>query len=236
MEFLFSVYSKFFYCILKSSFIYLILKPGTKFFEVGTIRGVPKKKRQEQLVALLAENPFLNDEELSSQFGVSIQTIRLDRMELGIPELRERIKQVAEKNFDKVRSLKKEEVIGEIIDLKLDESGISIFTVGEDHVFATTKIARGHVIFAQANSLAVAITNAPIALTAHASIRFIRPVRIGERLIAKAQVTKRGKRGLNTIIVETFVKDELVFTGTFRIYGFADGMEHKEGNKDENRN
>lgn len=225
-----------FYCNQSYYFIYLILKPGTKIIEVGTIRGVPKKKRQEQLKAVLAENPFLNDEELSLQFGVSIQTIRLDRLELGIPELRERIKQVAEKNFDKVRSLKKEEVIGEIIDLRLDESGISIFTVGEDHVFTTTKIARGHVIFAQANSLAIALTNAPLALTAHASIRYIRPVRIGERLIAKAKVMRRGKRGLNTVVVETFVKDELVFRGTFRIYGFADGMDNKEGNKDENSN
>lgn len=184
-----------------------------------TIRGVPKKKRQEALTSLLLENPFLNDEELASQFKVSIQTIRLDRMELGIPELRERIKQVAEKNFDKVRSLKKEDVIGEIIDLRLDESAISIFTIGEDHVFSSTKIARGHAIFAQANSLAVALTNAEVALTAHASIRFIRPVRIGERLIAKAKVVSDREEGINTVEVETFVKDELVFTGKFRIYG-----------------
>lgn len=186
---------------------------------MGKIRGVPKKKRQESLTSLLVENPFLNDEELAVQFGVSIQTIRLDRLELGIPELRERIKQVAEKNFDKVRSLKKEDVIGEIIDLRLDESGISILTIGEEQVFSTTKIARGHAIFAQANSLAVALTNAPIALTAHATIRFVRPVRLGERLVAKAKVVKADEKGMHSVQVDTFVKDELVFTGTFRIYG-----------------
>lgn len=193
---------------------------------MGKIRGVPKKKRQEQLTTLLLENPFLNDEELSARFNVSIQTIRLDRLELGIPELRERIKQVAEKNFDKVRSLKKEDVIGEIIDLRLDESGISIFTIGEEHVFSSTKIARGHAIFAQANSLAVALTNAPIALTAHATIRFIRPVRIGERLVAKAKVVSNGEKGMNTVQVDTFVKDELVFTGSFRIYGNDNDFGH----------
>ena len=31
------------------------------------------------------------------KFGVSIQTIRLDRLELGIPELRERMKHMAVK-------------------------------------------------------------------------------------------------------------------------------------------
>lgn len=189
---------------------------------VPKIRGVPKKKRQQDLTALLLENPFLNDEELAMKFHVSIQTIRLDRLELGIPELRERIKQVAERNFDKVRSLKKEDVIGEIIDLRLDESGISIFTIGEEHVFSSTKIARGHAIFAQANSLAVALTNAPVALTAHATIRYIRPVRIGERLIAKAKVTKTDEKGTHTVLVDTYIHEELVFTGSFRIYGITE--------------
>ena len=49
---------------------------------------------------------------MAKKCGVSIQTIRLDRMELGIPELRERIKRMAEENFDQVRSLSPEEVIG----------------------------------------------------------------------------------------------------------------------------
>lgn len=180
---------------------------------------MPKHKRQEELTSVLAENPFLTDEELATKFNVSIQTIRLDRMEMGIPELRERIKLVAEKNFDKLRALEKEEVIGEIIDLRLDESGISILTIGEEHVFSRTKIARGHVIFAQANSLAVALTNAEIALTAQASIRFIRPAFLGERLVAKANVIDDKRKGIRTVHVDTYVKDELVFTGKFRIYG-----------------
>lgn len=51
-------------------------------------------------------------------------------MELSIPELRERIKTVAEKRFDdEVRSLPLEEVIGEIIHIELDQNAISIFDV-----------------------------------------------------------------------------------------------------------
>ena len=43
---------------------------------------------------------------LATQFNVSVQTIRLDRMELSIPELRERIKDVAAKNYEnEVKSL-----------------------------------------------------------------------------------------------------------------------------------
>ena len=49
-----------------------------------------KKIRHEQLKNLIEHSPFVTDEELAIRFGVSIQTIRLDRMEMGIPELRER--------------------------------------------------------------------------------------------------------------------------------------------------
>ena len=33
----------------------------------------------------IVKDPFLTDEELSEHFGVSIQTIRLDRLELEYP-------------------------------------------------------------------------------------------------------------------------------------------------------
>ena len=55
-----------------------------------------KVHRQENLQVFLVENPFATDEELAQKFGCSIQTIRLDRLELGIPEVRERMKRVAE--------------------------------------------------------------------------------------------------------------------------------------------
>lgn len=81
-----------------------------------------KRERQELLQQTIQATPFITDEELAGKFGVSIQTIRLDRLELSIPELRERIKNVAEKTLeDEVKSLSLDEVIGEIIDLELDD-------------------------------------------------------------------------------------------------------------------
>ena len=59
-----------------------------------------KKERQQMLTETIVDNPFVTDEQLAKQFGVSVQTIRLDRMELSIPELRERIKDVAAKNYE----------------------------------------------------------------------------------------------------------------------------------------
>lgn len=176
-----------------------------------------KKERQDLLLETLKKNPFMTDEELAELFQVSVQTIRLDRLEKSIPELRERIKTVAEQNYDEVRSLLAHEVIGEIIDLQLDQSAISILDIKAEHVFTRNKIARGHHLFAQANSLAVALINDELALTASAEIRFLRSVKIGERVVAKARVEESHDERTK-VKVESYIADELVFAGRFIVY------------------
>lgn len=185
-----------------------------------SIGRMAKRERQYALVQVLKENPFATDEELAERFQVSIQTIRLDRLAMGIPELRERIKHVAEKSLDPVRSLGIDEVIGEVIDLQLDSHAISVLEIREEHVFAKTHIARGHYLFAQANSLAVAVINAEVVLTATARLRFVRPVKLGEKVVAKAVV--RSQTGNESKVrVETKVQGETVFTGTFRVFSLT---------------
>ncbi|SFE15775.1 Acyl-coenzyme A thioesterase PaaI, contains HGG motif [Paenibacillus algorifonticola] len=196
---------------------------------VPTIERMPKRQRHQLLAKLMEENPFMTDRELTRHLKVSIQTIRLDRMELGIPELRERLKLMAERSYDTVRSLPLHEVIGEIVDLQLDKSGISIFEIREEHVFSRTGIARGHHVFAQANSLAVAIIDNPIALTVTADIRFIRPVKLDEKCIAKAYVRSiSGERSKAKVEIFTYVGEEMVFQGDFVIFRSA-GEAEKEG-------
>jgi acyl-coenzyme A thioesterase PaaI-like protein len=184
---------------------------------VFAIERLPKRQRQQQLTKVIEDNPFITDDELMKRLQVSIQTIRLDRLEMGIPELRERIKLMAEKSYDQVRSLPLHEVIGDVIDLQLDKSGISIFEIKQEHIFSRTKIARGHHVFSQANSLAVAVINDEVALTASADIRFIRSIRLAEKCVAKAFVRSISK-GKAKVEVFTYVNEELVFQGNFVIY------------------
>ncbi|MFC7392516.1 transcription factor FapR [Scopulibacillus cellulosilyticus] len=176
-----------------------------------------KRERQKQLLTTIENSPFVTDEELAEKFNVSVQTIRLDRMELSIPELRERIKHVAQKKFDDVKALPLSEVIGEIIDLQLDRSAISILDIKKEHVFSRTGIARGHHLFAQANSLAVAVIDDELALTARSSLYFTRQVMVGERVVAKAQV-KRVEADRTVVEVNSFVGQERVFRGKFTMY------------------
>ncbi|GAB0167204.1 transcription factor FapR [Lysinibacillus sp. CTST325] len=179
-----------------------------------------KKERQRQLSETIADNPFVTDEQLATQFQVSVQTIRLDRMELAIPELRERIKDVASKTYEnEVKSLPIDEVIGEIIDIELDNRALSIFDVKEEHVFQRNGIARGHHLFAQANSLAVAVIDDELALTVHSNITFVKPVRAGDRVITKAIVIGRDEKNHRTKVeLTSTVNGETVFVGEFDMY------------------
>lgn len=199
------------------------------------VERLPKRQRHQQLSRLIEDNPFITDRELTRQLKVSIQTIRLDRLELGIPELRERLKLMAERSYDSVRSLALHEVIGDIIDLQLDRSGISMFEIREEHVFSRTGIARGHHVFAQANSLAVAVINDEIALTSAADIRFVRQVKLGEKCIAKAYVRSGGKSKAK-VEVFTYVGEEMVFQGNFMIYRSASEPVKKEDSRSADRN
>ncbi|MCX7885008.1 MAG: transcription factor FapR [Caloramator sp.] len=173
-----------------------------------------KIQRQGKLQEIIKNNPFITDEELADKFKISIQTIRLDRLELGIPELRERIKNVAEDKFSKVKAIVGKEFVGELIDIVIGKSGISIFDTNEDLVFEKTKVVKGQHIYAMAETLALAIVDAKAALTGVANIKYKRPVYAGERLVAKGEIVRR--RGNKFFVwVFIYVNQQEVFRGKF---------------------
>ncbi len=176
-----------------------------------------KPDRLRRLREVIENDPFITDKELACAFGVSIQTIRLDRLELGIPESRERTRRLAEEATNKVRSVETGEVIGDLIHVKLGQEGISVLETDKDMAFQRTSIVRGHHIFAQANSLAVALVDAEIALTGTATIKYLRPVKAGERLVAKAEVLSRSGRR-HVVKVTTKIGHDDVFTGEFIVF------------------
>lgn len=188
-------------------------------------KGMGKKDRQNALLSKIKADPFLTDEELSDLFSVSVQTIRLDRLELGIPELRERIRNVAEENYLKVKSIAGKEIVGELIDLNLGESGISILETDHSMAFEKTNVVRGSHIFAQAESLAIAVIDANVALIGVANIKYKNPVFAGDKLIAKAEVVRtRGNKYFIWVFIN--VKGFEVFRGKFILVSFN----VKEGN------
>lgn len=183
-----------------------------------------KKERQQILSDRIKRDPFLTDEELSELFAVSVPTIRLDRLEMGIPELRERIKSVAENNYSKVKSLQSKEIVGELIDINLGRNAVSILETDESMAFEKTKIVRGHFIYSLAESLAIAVIDAQVALVGVANIKYKIPVYSGCKLVAKAEVKQ--VRGTNYIVwVKIYEKQVEMFRGKFILVS----LEKKQG-------
>jgi acyl-coenzyme A thioesterase PaaI-like protein len=179
-----------------------------------------KSERHRQLLEAIAQNPFITDEELAEVLAVSIPTIRLDRLELSIPEVRKRTKEMASHFFGVSQSLGIAEIVGELIEIEPGCRGLSLLETDFSMCLEKCNIVRGHIVFAQANSLANAVVDTQVAMTGRAEVNFLRTARAGERLIAKAQVIeKKGHRFLIEVIVRS--KEEIVCKGDFEIYGMT---------------
>jgi acyl-coenzyme A thioesterase PaaI-like protein len=174
-------------------------------------------ERHQHIRAEIERNPFVKDEELANLLNVSIHTIRADRRKIGIPDLRKRTRDLAVSIYGQSKALGDAEIIGDLLEVELDHEGLSLLEISAEMASAKTGIARGHILFAQANSLANAIVDADIALTGEAQIKFIAPVHSGERILAKARILKSdGRKKEVEVIIKT--KKALVFQGIFLIY------------------
>ena len=134
-----------------------------------------KLKKDERRIAIrnaIEANPFITDNELCEKFDVSIQTIRLDRTHLNIPELRKRIKLVAEQNYGQIKSIEANEIIGDLIQVEPDVKAQSLIEITEDYVFAKTQIARD-IFSLLSQTLCVALIHNPTVLTQESQVEFV---------------------------------------------------------------
>ena len=145
--------------------------------------------RHGKLQKLIQKDPFLTDEQLAKTLKVSVPTVRLDRLALNIPELRERIRVMASTASTRLKAIDKKDIVGELIDLELNRSAISTLTVTDEMVLGKTGVGRGYFMFAMADSLALALIDTEFALTDVGNVKYKVPVYPGDRLVAKADVT-----------------------------------------------
>lgn len=173
-----------------------------------------KEKRHALLREKLSAQPFLTDGELAEQLSVSIPTIRLDRLTLGIPELRERLRNVAATSFEKMQSLGKDDFSGVLVDIEPGIKGISIMDTTREMCFDGTDVVKGHYIYSMAECLAVTIIGAEAALIDVGNIKYKIPVNAGTRLVARGEVRK--ERGDTFIVwIKIYDRQFEAFRGKF---------------------
>jgi len=180
-------------------------------------RQMHKDKRREAFLEMIRNDPFQTDGEIAEALNVSVPTVRLDRAVLSIPELRERVRKLAESSVDKVRSLDSGEIIGQIVELKLNNTGVSIFETSGEMAFEKTGVVRGHFIYALAETLAIALINEDTALVGVANIKYAVPVFAGNTLVARCELRDVKVIGEKRyfVWVRIYVKKTEVFRGKF---------------------
>ena len=173
-----------------------------------------KKLRQERLRKLLDDNPMETDEELASRLGVSVSTVRLDRALMGVPELRERVKRMAQEAGSKLRSLSRSEIVGDLLELEPNKWALSVLRTTREMAFRTTDILWDHYIYAQASSIAVAVIEAATVIVDSMRGEYKGHAKVGDMLIARAKVGV-SKDDRYIVSVHTRVGEKEIFVGRF---------------------
>ena len=160
-----------------------------------------KEERQQLLREKLNISPFTTDEELATFFSVSVPTIRLDRLALGIPELRERIKAMAQEHTDDRHHL------------SVGQYGISVLRTTKD-MLDRSGYVEAQYLYAQANSLARAIVGVPTVIAGVGNIKYKSLVKSDVNLAAKAElVRQRGEKFFIKVTIKDNIKE--VFRAKF---------------------
>lgn len=173
-----------------------------------------RKLRQERLSAILEANPMTTDQELAASLGVSLGTVRLDRAMMGVPELRKRVRSMAERASSRLRSLNPSEIVGDLLELEPNRWALSILRTARDMAFRFTNIVWDHYIYSQASSIAVAVIESAVVIVDSMRGEYKGHAHVGDTLIARAKVGVN-REGRRIVSVRTRVGDKEIFVGRF---------------------
>jgi hypothetical protein len=182
--------------------------------EGTSIKSQRKKNRHDRLLKLIEQNPLATDEELAASLEASVSTIRLDRAVLGVPELRERMRSMAQKATSRLRSLRQNEVVGDLLELEPNKWALSVLETRREMAFRKTDMVWDHYIYAQASSIAIAVVEADLVIVDSMRGEYKGHARVGDSLVARAKVGVQ-KDGKYIVSVRTKVGEKEIFVGRF---------------------
>lgn len=133
---------------------------------------------------------------------------------LNVPELRERMKRMVQKATSRLRSLKQEEIVGDLLELEPNRWALSILETRRDMAFRETNMICDHYIYAQASSIAIAVIEADMVLVESVRGEYKGHAMIGDSLVARAKVGVH-KDNKYIVSVRTKVGEEEIFVGRF---------------------
>lgn len=178
------------------------------------MRSEIKKQRHKRLIELVNSSPLLTDKEIAEMLDVSLGTVRLDRGTLSIPEVRERTRLMAEQATSRLKSMRTEEVIGDLVGLEPNKGALSVLFATRDTAFRHTDFVGDYFIYAQAASLAIATIDEEMVVVGSARLKYNRPAYIGEKILARSKVGVH-KGNKYVVSVRSTVHNREIFVGRF---------------------
>jgi len=180
-------------------------------------------ERNAKLLEYLNENPLATDEILAHKFGVSINTIRLDRARLGIKEFKERLKSKAEETMKQVTSISAAEFVGDMIKFIPGESAKSRLETNCNMTFEGMNVVRGEAIYSFAETIAISLIPTKAALVGVANIKYVEPIEANTVIYALAEVKRKTESGYIVWVRIVDENDNLKFKKKLREKGIRKG-------------
>lgn len=163
------------------------------------LSGAPRRpgpeRRRAALRAAVLQDPLRTDADLATLLGCSVQTVRLDRGVLGIPDVRARAREmVAGQLHGPGPRLR-----GEVVELRPGVRALAVLDVP----CGLGRGAQDPALFADAEALALAASGIEAATVRVVNVKFARSDAVGGRLGAVAEVLRgRGSgQGLRRVVL-----------------------------------
>ena len=144
--------------------------------------------RRAALRAAVSDDPLRTDADLAVLLGCSVQTVRLDRRALGIPDVRARARDMAAGHLRGPGA----RLRGEVVELRPGVRALAVLEMPRD----LGPGAQDPALFADAEALALAASGIEAGTVEVVNVKFARPAAVGARLGAVAEVLRgRGSGG-----------------------------------------
>lgn len=180
-----------------------------------------RQQRCKDIIEYLEKAPYTTDEELAKYFNVSINTIRLDRLRLGIKEVKERLKQKVLENMKHVTTISKNEFVGNMLKYTPSKNAVSMLKTTKEMTFKGINVVKGSIIYSFAESIALSLIPTKAALVGVANIKYISKIYENETIYAHAEVKRKTETGY-IVWVKILNNDALqVFRGKFILKGIS---------------
>ena len=137
---------------------------------------------------------------------------------------------MAEHAASRLKSLRDDEVVGELLGLEPNSWALSTLEIGPEMAFRTTDMAGDYYIYAQASSLAIATIDAEMVVSAAARLKYCQPAYIGEKIVARSKVgTHKGNKYV--VSVHSKIGEREIFVGRFVVAAIDNHNNEKVGDE-----